>query len=374
MRALNIAVVVGDIGGCKELLPVVKILEQRGHTIAWHADSSGRAGTDVLTKAGIPFDNLIPGDHTICDIPDLILVGTSATATRSQSFWTDFGNQKTIPVIWFEDLYGTAQVGSANKSSTPDTIIVIDDVAAQIAKNARPSVNIFIGGKPTYGSLHNRLAGVFEERKQVRKYIGITAPDGTPVNHFLTTYVSMGEDPDRVEKHIRAIGYAVQCEKPKDLRIALRFHPKLKAHFEKFNALAQEHVGDHLVDTTVVSDTLAMIVASDVVIADYGGDAPYQAALLGKPVIVTMFPECSDKLVARGYPNGIPPILRAGGAIAVTDKHWLSIVLKGALHSLAPEFGVWREVINLLNPLIEPGASERIADIIEKEMSATTTE
>ena len=54
--------VVGDIGGCKEVLPAVQELEKMGVSLEFFVDpgQKAKAGTEVLLKAGRDYQSRFP--------------------------------------------------------------------------------------------------------------------------------------------------------------------------------------------------------------------------------------------------------------------------------------------------------------------------
>ena len=215
----KILVVFGDIGSAKEMVPVLKVLEERGIKVSYVADPKGKAATDVLGKAGIPYETKEPADSDTRDLDayDLILVGTSATANSFQVAWTKYAREKNIPVLWIEDLYGT---GSRKNSQivSPDTMLVVDEVAKQIAKTVRPNLDVRVVGKPTFGALPDEV-GAVSIRNKVREKLGLTESE------FLVT-VGFGGDPaERALTQLPQIISALEAYED-SLTVAWRFHPK----------------------------------------------------------------------------------------------------------------------------------------------------
>lgn len=359
----HIYLVVGDIGACKELIPVAELLTLRKHTITWVVDPKGKAG-DVLEKAKINFlthnDRML--NFTNFTNLDLVLVGTSVTACETQNQWTDYLKRK-CHIVWYEDLYGTGEVVSVRGCLGPDTFITIDEVAQKIAATVWRDSKVVVGGKPTYG---NTLATLIQRRRDLRRSLRFQLnleklPD-TPI----VTYASMGESVPRVQAHIRALGQAFD----RGEKVIVRLHPKLKTSFEVLMKEADNCLGDDLIDSSMIEDTTSVIVGSDMVVSDFGGDAPYQAALAGIPVIMTMFPDCSETLKIRGYPNGVPPLLHAGACWGARDANDMEVLAAGLKKAPLAASARVRETIKPFTPLLNSDAAGRIVDIVESCFNA----
>ena len=94
MKEKIVYAVVGDIGGAREVLPAMQMLEKKyGTEIKWFVDASlkAKAGTDVLDKAGIVYETRWPVPD---DNPDVVVYGTSETAIDAQMMWSAFGRTR----------------------------------------------------------------------------------------------------------------------------------------------------------------------------------------------------------------------------------------------------------------------------------------
>ncbi len=347
--------IVGDIGGCKELMPVVDILITRGHKITWIVDSKGKA-KETLEKAKIAF--LADNDEVYASAqPDLVLIGTSATACGTQNLWTDRFKGK-CNVVWYEDLYGTGEVVAVRGCIGPDTLITIDEVARDIASKAWIQAHVVVGGKPTYGNtLTTLIPRRAELRESLRFQMKLEHSHDTPI----VTYVSMGESTERIWAHLLALGQAFD----RGEKVIVRLHPKLKPSFSSLKAHAACCLGNNLLDTSTIDDTTNVILGSDLVVTDYGGDAPYQAALAGIPVIMTMFPDCAEALKTRGYPHGIPPLLYAGACWGARDANDMEVLATGIRKAPLTANARVREMVQPFLPLLNPDAANTIANIVE---------
>jgi hypothetical protein len=192
----EVFVVVGDIGSAKELLPAVRVLESRGVNVRWIADPSdkAKAPTDVLDKAGIVYERGIP---SVFSFAKVILVGTSATAVSAQLLWTVYGIESNIPVLWYEDLWGTGSRPSTQLVS-PNHMLVIDDAAAAIARTVRPSLDVTVVGKPTFGALPSQEQAA-EICMNLRSKYNLTDAD------FLVTVGFGGDPPERAFEQLKAM-------------------------------------------------------------------------------------------------------------------------------------------------------------------------
>lgn len=296
----EIAVVVGDIGSAKEIVPAVKVLEARGIKVRWFADSAGKAKIDVLEKQGVAYEMVIPDGYK----PSVIVVGTSATAAVLKVEFTKYGRENGIPVLWVEDLYGTGERQNSLGVS-PDVMLVIDDIAAQIAKTVRPGLDVRVVGKPTFGKLPTE-----DEAKDVRNKIRESV--GLNDSKFLLT-VSFGGDPaERALAQLPEIVRAIQRDLSGAVTVAWRFHPKHPKVDELWKMATES--GIKFVDARKL-DIFELILASNCVVADWGNTDPYKGLLYGVPTITMLFPDDYERREGAGYPNGVPPIIASA-------KHW----------------------------------------------------
>lgn len=329
------------------------------------ADPEGKA-VHILQEQNIPFS--LDSDDLLTEArPDLVLVGTSATAYFAQNRWTArytdfFTIQSNVPVVWYEDIYGTGEILQVHSCHTPGKIIVIDDFARVIVRERWKELwsmdDVEVGGKPTYSETLAPLIAKRESlRTSLRSKLHLEHSNETPI----VTYASMGESPERVVAHIRAIGQAFD----RGEKVIVRLHPKLRQSFENLMKEAENCLGEDLLDTSMITDTVSVILGSDLIITDYGGDAPYQATLAEIPVIMTMFPDCTEALKLRGYSNGVPPLLYAGACWGARDANDMEILATGIRGAPIAAKALIREKIRPFLPLLAPNAAGTIADIVE---------
>lgn len=349
---------VGDIGACKELLPVATLLQRDGFEIVWVADEHGKA-QDLLKKEQLPF---VLGEPTDVSHPDLVVIGTSATARGAQLSWSCFARtQKHVPLIWYEDLYGTAAVSLGNGGAwEPHTLIVIDDIAHQIASTLVGPARVLVGGKPTYSN--DQLSELNRSSTQIRIRTKLCLHD-----EFLISYISSGENPRRVSDHIGDLYPALGGDSSQ--KVIIRLHPKLAGEAAALMEQARNLFDNQLLDGSTITDTLDVILASDLVITDYCGDAPYQAALAGIPIIMTLFPDCEEKMRQRGYINGVPPLLMAGACWGARNPDDLEVLATGIRQAPdAAKASIKRNIKPFL-PLTQKGAARKIANIVKSHFT-----
>lgn len=358
-RAYEIYVVVGDIGSAKDLVSAGEELAEYGHLIKWIADPKGKAASDVLTKKGIIFESRSSPIAT--DRPEIILIGTSASAVEAQIAWTQYGHEKSIPVIWYEDLWGTGE-REATIGVNPDIMLVIDETAEKIAKTVRPNLKTKVVGKPTYEQLNNFIAKTPEIRRKIHDELKVR-----PLN-FLVSYWSSGEDPSRAKTHLNILKELSAID-GHQIILAPRLHPKLAEDIKKELWDICRSGQCIVVDAQSVPQE-ELIIASDAVIADWSGDAGYKSILLNVPVLITLFPDDTEKRVKCGYPDGDPPHVASGAvppAYCGTDisEFLQTCIVFDNLDSTA----FHRALQKLYEPhldLLKPGSVKRICQAVEE--------
>ena len=315
--------VVGDIGGCKEVLPAVQELEKMGVSLEFFVDpgQKAKAGTEVLLKAGRDYQSRFPHPE---DRPKAILIGTSATAVEAQIEWTKFGRENGIPVIWLEVLWGTGE-REATRSVSPDVMCTLDEIAARIVSSVRPDIRVEITGKPTFGGLAKYIPTQSEItasiRKQLMDQVGLTDN-----NALFVTYWSGGEDPKRVEEHLKALHKLDRLITHRNVIFAPRLHPKLPAD-SKENLMKLAFHGNYYIADASKMNPDELTIASSVNIADWGSTGMYTRPLCGVPPVMCLFPDDKERRVRVGYPEGEPPLLLANAGYGVLSGDDLRTML-----------------------------------------------
>lgn len=365
MANLAIVVVGGDAATAVEGIPIVDELRKRGHFVRWIMDLEGE-GRKVLEKRQLVFE--LFDDAMLGDNVDLILVLTSVTAVHAQQVWTRYGQLYPKPVVWYEDFPGTAHV-EVVRSLQPDALMVINDAAADIARQIRPLVPIHVVGKPSFELRADMEGGVVYFRTQARDALRVEG------NDFVVVYWSGGETIKRVKKQLAVL---------RDIRLgevrmvlAPRIHPKL----DRLGAGTQRRLIDYA--RTGKAETFdwhseegkTVNAAADVLVCDAGCTEAMIGALMGIPTIITRFPDDYARLIARGLPGGVPMVVACGAALSAESGPQL-VYLLSILAGIWQEYDSWEDLLTQcflqsqpLVSLLEPGAAERIANVIERLVS-----
>lgn len=352
----GVAAVVGDIGGAKELLPAMQILEKRNLCIQWFVDPGpeARAGV-ILTNAGVSYEKRLPDPN---DKPSVIVVGTSATAVSAQIIWTRFGREKGIPVIWLEDWFGTGSRKNTQVTA-PNMMLTIHPIAEGIARNVRMDLPTKTVGKPSFSRIPTLIEKRLEIREQARRELRIMEGE------FLVHWIFTGAPAERPWEQIEEFRRAGNQLAGSSTLMMPRFHPK---HLKKvrLEAAMKEVLGDRFVAPAIGLDSA--IAASDLVVADWGTTDAFTALFLSVPVATTLFPNDFDERVEIGFIGGIPPILmrtegvyREWGLVKATDI--CNRVRYIAEHRELAAF-ITQNRARGFQDMCEPDAAKRIADEI----------
>ncbi len=352
----RIIAVFGDIGGCKETVPALALLKERGHAIDIVIDGGplAKALTVLPDSLGPTMTGRMP---VVTDAPDAIVIGTSATAAFAQNSWTDFGRSRGIPVVWVEDLYGTGEREIVRASGGPDVLCVIDDAAAGIARAVWPKAAIAICGKPTFARLNAMIADQPKIRRTVRDRLALKEGEK------LLTFFSGGQSP---ADELRAVDGMYALRETRGLRMAMRLHPKLatadRVSIEGRFALWPAGV---LTDSepTYKTDAEELTLASDVMVCSWGSTQGYAAVLARVATVVLMFGPREER-AALGYPDGLPPHVAHCAALPAFSGADVTRIVKDVLLGRAKGAHMVSAANLPFRPLIAPGAAERIADAI----------
>ena len=258
-------------------------------------------------------------------------------------------------VIGIEDLWGTGEKKNARWLG-PDLMLVIDEVAAQIAKNVRPWIDVKVVGKSTFEKFPDLVRQAFLIRSAFRQNFSLGESD------FMVVILLGGDD--KVWFQLREI-----IKKTSDfsgITFAWRFHPKDPDKDKLFN----EAIASGIKYADVRSANMdELILASNAIVGTWDNTDPYKALVAGIPAITMLFPDDQEERVAIGCPDGIPPIIS-------TDIRW-GARSANELATLLQEVKQNEEAVRLYTKtvrakpflsLFNPGAAERIADEVARHL------
>ncbi len=349
----------GDIGGMKEVHEGMKVLRDAGVDVMYFVDDDPRAkaGTDFLAKQSpvIPYETRGPVDS---DCPNIIVIGTSATAWAGQIAWTLYGESRRIPVIWVEDFYGTGE-RQGTLEVLPTVMLVIDAVAAEIVRKVRPGLKTIIVGKPTFGTLPNKDQAVVI-REHIRRELGVRD------HEFLLTIGFSGDPAERAVVQLPLIINALQGF---DVVCAFRFHPKHPQKDALWSVVKASEL--HCVDARTY-DLTDLNIASDAVFVDWGNTDAIKAILYSVPTMTMLFPEKFvtesgqvfhdyERRASVGYPEGVPPIIASHPGWGMRNPIDFSVCLRDVMEY--PDYAqkATAQRAESFYDLLIPGAAERIA-------------
>ncbi|MDP3793566.1 MAG: hypothetical protein Q8R07_02320, partial [Candidatus Uhrbacteria bacterium] len=355
----SVAVVVGDIGSAAELVPAVAELVRRGVAeVRWFADPTGKAGTNVLEKHGIPYESRLPNGD---DVFSLVLVGASVTACRYQKEWIYWGRSHGARTMMYEDLHTTGARPHV-LGIDPHVMLVIDEEASRITNRTRPArtlEHVYVVGKPTFEDLPDMIAQRDTIRFRIRAELEVSPYD------FLVVYWSAGEAPEQPRVHLDAL---------RDLGIidgrrvvfAPRLHPKLPDFHELW---AHATTGScATVDARHINNPPEHLsIAADLVVAAWQGTGGLRAALLCQYVAIPLFPDDTEKRIAAGHEQGLTPLLRAKAALPIVSAEQLpSVISRVITEGDALRAELCQKAIASFTCLLQPGAVKRIADAVAR--------
>ncbi|OHA39264.1 MAG: hypothetical protein A3G03_00400 [Candidatus Taylorbacteria bacterium RIFCSPLOWO2_12_FULL_44_15c] len=353
--------VAGDIGGAKETKLAIDALQRMmpDVQVKWFVDPSPRAqaGEKVLNPVGISYERRMPSAD---DRADLLVYGASATAFEAQVEWAKWAGSQNIPAIGVNDFYSTI-----NRHPAPSTVITaLDEQDAAITRSVRTDVEVVVVGKPSFAqSVRPLIARKNEIRAEVRSKLDIMD------NEFMIL-VSPGSEVEIFSAHLEAVRQTAEKLQSRKVVFVPRAHPKLLALAEG-KQCAEQKVAELSANAKVIADSadvvkdLAQVVlASDLMLCTWGSTDQFTAALAGIPVVLFLFPDESAKRKTTGYIDGVPPLIRAhAGWGAATPKQLTEQVDDVLFDPVSARKSVETGAV-AFQPLIRPGAAERIAQVI----------
>lgn len=357
--------VVGDMGGGKEVKFAVDALQRMmpDVLVKWFVDPSPRAqaGVKVLDPAGVQYERRLP---TTEDRADLLLYGASATAFEAQVEWAKWAIKRSVPVIGVNDFYSTI-----NRHPAPSNVITaLDEQDAAITRSVRTDAEVIVVGKPSFAqSVRPLLARKDEIRAEVRSKLGI-------MDDEFMVLVSPGSEVETFSAHLGAVKQVAESQQGKKLVFVPRTHPKLLA-LEEGKRCSEQKVAELSANAKVIADSadvvkdLAQVVlASDLMLCTWGSTDQFTAALASIPVILFLLPDDLAKRQAAGYLDGVPPLIRANAGWGAETPEQLVKQVDRIISdpASAKKFVEIRAVA--FQPLIRPGAAERIAQVIADKL------
>jgi hypothetical protein len=312
-------VVIGDIGGTKAVLAVIAKLKEFGHEVQIVADPKG-LGKSTLDDQHLPYEEF---GHAGLTKPDLLLVGTSATALNAQVEITGWCKNQKVPIVWLEDFWGTAIVALCqHKMARPNYLFTLD-----AAGSRHMGIEYIVTGNPAL----DRLAtwNVAEARKRVRQAMGI--PDDT----HIVSYFGPGYEakyPARVFESLALLvpdlvqtgATFLPVLHPKDETLTPGFDEMFKTWTSKPNEApfpvrldGREHIQD-ITELVCVSDVVTSPNSTELL----------SACLLGVPAISVLGRQSRQYLADRGM-NRLPCVENASaGEISPESPFGLKILLE----------------------------------------------
>ncbi len=351
---MKITVVVGDIGAAKELVPVVEVLRKKGHQVAWIVDRLEKARA-ILNDVCVPVTDCVP-EHA--DKFDIIAVGTSATAVQAQIEWTRAGHNKGVMVAWYEDLWGTGE-RSVTREVDPDCMLVINQAAAEIARQVRPGLDCRVVGKPTFKILTTyTIERVAEIRNHARSGLGMAD------NNVLIVYWS-GGDYERAKVHLDWFVKLLAGLKLSSgaLKIALKIHPKM-IRGDELGEEARELIPNlNLADNAHKVGPVELNCAADLVLSEFDNTQTYTAAAVGALPMIAMVPDNLEERRQCGFPKGTPPFIKHGLGIGVESSDEIAYHIRRVVAGLNIKRRA-QAAREFLGQAMGSGADERIAQAI----------
>ncbi len=368
MTPKTVYAVVGDFGDTREVVPIARVLERRGHTVKYLADARAiKKATDLLKNAGVAYETRSP---LPTDALDLLLIGTAATAVEAQIEWTRWGRERGIFTLWMEDLHAT---GSRKKTQcvAPDAMMVIDKLAEGVAKVVRPGLPIFIVGKPTFSDPREmpRLEDGPAIRAKIRAELGLTDTD------FMVVVAFGGEPPQLAEEQLQICLDNLGIIFPPNCMVAWRFHPKhSNAAGMREKAMATSSAAGVRTVDTAEKDLKQLMVAADFAVATWGTTDRLAALIHGTPLATMLFPDQSEMLKESGFPDAVPVCVATDLQAGVRDAEELGQLAHNVLVSHLQGLQTGKDPARIYTKgfrgskfvsLLEPGAVECAADVVE---------
>src|SRR3989344_836305 len=361
----EVFVIVGDNGSALDLALAAKELEDRHIPVNWFADPKGKARTDVLEKKGISYATLSPGEYK-GPKPSVILCGTSSGYAESQVAWTNFGKANEVPVLWYEDLWGTGEQAN-ERGADPNVMLTVDELASQIVSNVRPHIGTIEVGKPSFGAIPP-IEEIPLIRSRIRERLGVSQSD------FLVSWGFQGEPNKMAVAHVGEIARTIPIDK--DTIVAWRPHPKHLKKEELWEKLVSCPI--KFVPNAREVDLIELYLSSNAVVVPFGGTDGYKAVLRGIPTITPLFPsgefakrmydyDDEEARIASGFINGVPPLL-------IEDPNWGAenpsrvgrLLSKIRSDEIALRHYTLEHRSLPFKDLEKPGAAVRIADAVMK--------
>lgn len=354
---MHVVIVVGDMGGANECIPVGLLLASSGHFVEWIVCPSKFARAQVkLDEAKIAYERRLPEEGDA--VADMILIGVSATAVDAQKAFTAFGKARNISVIWLEDLFGTGSIKAVSECS-PDLMLVISEVAATLARTVRPGLEVKVVGKPSFG----KLIPKFYTGSSLRRKLISTCH--LPSDVLIVACVLSGE---HVLEQVRVLMRTPSPVGYPQVALILRLHPKLSGEIKDEAMQIMATAQNLLIKTAPELTTDEVVIASDLVISGHSATEQYVGLLASVPALITMFPgeeACREELRNRGCIDRKSPLVSMGGAIELCSELDYQNIIPLALTNQALRQDLLA-VAPLFASMIDSAATRKAVQVIEE--------
>ncbi len=359
----KIGVFAGDGGGGNEVVGIGIELAKVGHEIDWRVspenDLNGviaKAGTVAFDKNGINYSRQLP---TVDDNFDLIIIGTSATATALQVAGTEFANAHRIPCVHVEDFPGCGNYLKVRETCSPDVMCVVDEESKKIAHNVRPSLDVRVCGKPSYakdvGPMLRPIENCLAVRQEVRDRLGFS-------DETLVVTVSLGITIDTLVPQLEVIAGLGDISGRQTVLLS-RIHPKCPEYVKK---AAQDVLLDS--NTKVVDSSsfglVRVVIASDIFVCTWGSTEQFCASLANVVPLLDLGDEKEfEKRKELGYLNGVPPLVHACAGWGFHTTTEMAELIRNTARDLSVAKELIKKTSTNFESWITQGATGRIVDV-----------
>ncbi len=340
-----------DPGGTNGVLPVVRVLRERGHMVSLIAN--GKAVELLNHKEGVmPYKTAEEVLKDFVGYPDALITSMCSQGGVGRDLipWL----RGRVPTVALQDFWGGTLWDEFAKVR-PDYITTNDQVGKEIIQTAWPDFNpdhIKITGFPALDKYKSVDVGAVTE--QVRAALGLN--ENKPIILVGGQSEFSGQMLKEVIACLNTIGQNVY--------LIPRAHPRMKDNWPEEVAPWQEAMEQFRAGTLIrdssACDTPSVIACSSLVISMYS-TIQIEAAVLRKPTISVWYPEMEQLWYqSTNEKMGEFPLVRLGCAAKAENREALCELLRQALSG---DLGLLANQEQ--NFQLDGKNAERVADFVE---------
>jgi hypothetical protein len=353
---MRVIAVAGDAGGARAVLPVIRVLRERGADVECRAYAAASA---IWDAAGL---TLYDPRSLEVDRADRLLLGTTVGPAQLELDYIRIGAERRVPAVSIVDAWVSYRARYASRDGTirwPDRIAVADDeMRAGLLADGAPADRVITTGQPAF----DELAALTEPsrrgavRERIRLALDVAADESLIVFasqplHQLYTPDELGFDDRGIAFEVASALADVIAARSRRGVLAVKLHPREMADPPRETPATRESLRVVRLADDRLAPPRELVAAADLVVG--------MSSIL-------LVEACLVGTTAVSYQPGLRvpdplPTNRRGWTRAVTSQGDLRDALDGELFDPAT---ILARTAALAGARVDGGAAGRVADLV----------